>query len=148
VEQTELVSAIERERVDVLFCPANTAPLRARIPCVVLLQNAAPFCASVSLGSVGAALWLRYQLLGRAMRLSVRRAARVIFISEYFRDQFTRRCRFDVTKATVIYRARRPVLKTGRGATRLAERGIHGRFVLRVSHLYPYKNLVELAEGF
>ena len=30
----------------------------------------------------------------------------------------------------------------------MAERGIHGRFVLSVSHLYPYKNLVELAEGF
>ena len=148
VEQTELVSAIDRERVDVLFCPANTVPLRTRIPSVVLLQNAAPFCASISPASVGAAQWLRYRLLGRAMRLSVRRAARVIFISEYFRDQFTRRCRFDVTKATVIYRARRPALKTGRGATLLAERGIHGRFVLSVSHLYPYKNLVELAEGF
>jgi len=148
VEQTELVRAIERERVDVLFCPANTTPLRARIPSVVLLQNAAPFCESVSLGSVGAAQWLRYRLLGHAMRLSVRRAARVIFISEYFRDQFMRRCGLDGTKATVIYRARRPRLKTERGAALLAEHGIYGRFVLSVSHLYPYKNLVELVEGF
>jgi glycosyltransferase involved in cell wall biosynthesis len=148
VEQTELVRAIERERVDVLFCPANTAPLRARIPKVVLLQNAAPFCESVSLRSVGAAQWLRYRLLGGAMRVSVRRAARVIFISEYFRDQFTRRCRFDVTKATVIYRARRRVRDTGRGAVFLAEHGVRGRFVLSVSHLYPYKNIAELVEGF
>jgi len=148
VEQTELVKAIERERIDVLFCPANTAPLRARIPSVVLLQNAAPFCESVSLSSVGAAQWLRYRMLGHVMRLSVRRAAHVIFISEYFRDQFMRRCGFDATKATVIYRARRPVLKTGRGAALLAEHGIHGRFILSVSHLYPYKNLVELVEGF
>ncbi len=148
VEQTQLVRAIERERVDVLFCPANTAPLRARIPSVVLLQNAAPFCESVSLSSVGAAQWLRYRLLGYAMRLSVRRAARVIFISEYFRDQFVRRCSFDATKATVIYRARPPVRKTDRGARLLAKHGIVGRFVLSVSHLYPYKNLVELVEGF
>jgi len=40
------------------------------------------------------------------------------------------------------------VLKTGRGAALLAEHGIHGRFILSVSHLYPYKNLVELVEGF
>jgi glycosyltransferase involved in cell wall biosynthesis len=148
VEQTELVRAIERQRVDVLFCPANTLPLRARIPCVVMLQNAAPLCESVSLASVGAAQWLRYRLLGHAMRLSVRRAARVIFISEYFRDQFMRRCGFDVTKATVIYRARRRVAKTARGPALLAELGIHSRFVLSVSHLYPYKNLVQLVEGF
>jgi glycosyltransferase involved in cell wall biosynthesis len=148
VEQTELVRAIERKRVDVLFCPGNTMPLRTRIPSVVLLQNAAPFCESVSLSSVGAAQWLRYRLLGRAMRLSAQRATRIIFISEYFRDQFTRRCRFDVTKATVIYRARRAVRETGCGAALLAEQGIHGRFVLSVSHLYPYKNLVELVEGF
>jgi glycosyltransferase involved in cell wall biosynthesis len=148
VEQTELVGAIERERVDVLFCPANTTPLRARIPSVVLLQNAAPFCDSVSLGSVGAAQWLRYRLLGHAMRLGVRRAARLIFISEYFRDQFMRRCRFDASKATVIYRARRQGAKTGRGPALLAEQGIHNPFVLSVSHLYPYKNLVELVEGF
>jgi glycosyltransferase involved in cell wall biosynthesis len=148
VEQTELLSAIERERIDVLFCPANTAPLRARIPSVVLLQNAAPFCESVSPISVGVAQWLRYWLLGRLMRLSVRRAARVIFISEYFRDQFTRRYRLDETKASVIYRARRPMLETERGAKLLAEHGIHSRFVLSVSHLYPYKNLAELVEGF
>jgi len=148
VEQTELVRAIERERVDVLFCPANTMPLRTRIPSVVLLQNAAPFCESISLSSVGVAQWLRYRLLGHAMRLSVRRASRVIFISEYFRDQFIRRYSFDAMKATVIYRARRPGLKTERGAALLVELGIHGRYVLSVSHLYPYKNLVELVEGF
>ncbi len=148
VEQSELVSAIERERVDVLFCPANTTPLRTRIPSVVLLQNAAPFCESVSPSSVGAAQWLRYWLLGRAMRLSVRRAARVIFISEYFRDVFAKRCPFDVSKATVIYRAGRRRQETGRAETLLAEHGIDRRFVLSVSHLYPYKNLVELVEGF
>jgi glycosyltransferase involved in cell wall biosynthesis len=148
VEQTELVKAIGRERIDVLFSPANVAPLRARMPSVVLLQNAAPFCEGISLGSVGAAQWLRYRMLGHAMRLSVRRAARVIFISEYFRDRFMRRCRLDATKATVIYRARRHVPQTGRGAALLAQHGIHGRFVLCVSHLYPYKNLVELVEGF
>jgi glycosyltransferase involved in cell wall biosynthesis len=148
VEQTELVRAIEREQIDVLFCPANTTPLRARVPSVVLLQNAAPFCESVSLSSVGAAQWVRYRLLGRAMRLSVRRATRVIFISEYFRDQFVRRCGFDATKATVIYRSRRPERRTERRETLLAEHGIRGPFVLSVSHLYPYKNLAELAEGF
>jgi glycosyltransferase involved in cell wall biosynthesis len=149
VEQTELVRAMERERVDVLLCPANTMPLRARIPSVVLLQNAAPFCESVTLSSVGAAQWLRYRVLGCAMRLSVRRAARVIFISEYLRDQFTQRCRLDPTKATVIYGSRRSMPENDQSAAAvLAEHGIRGRFVLSVSHLYPYKNLVELVEGF
>lgn len=148
VEQTELVRAVELQHLDVLFSPANTTPLRARIPSVVLLQNAAPFCQSVSPGSVGIAQWLRYRLLGHAMRLSVRRAARVIFVSEYFRDQFARHCEFDRAKAVVIYRARRPVFKTRRGPALLAEKGIHGPFVLSVSHLYPYKNLVELVDGF
>jgi glycosyltransferase involved in cell wall biosynthesis len=148
VEQTVLVRSVERERIDVLFCPANTSPLRVRVPTVVSLQNAAPLCGSITVRSVGPAQWLRYRLLGHAMRLSARRARRVVFVSEHFRHRFIASSGVDRARTTVIYRSRRLVHATPHGEALLAEYKIRGRFVLAVSHLYPYKNLVELVEGF
>jgi hypothetical protein len=66
-EQVALPRAALRERLDCLFCPANVVPFSLSIPTVVLFQNAAPFCAGISLKSMGLRYWLRFAL-GRLMR--------------------------------------------------------------------------------
>jgi glycosyltransferase involved in cell wall biosynthesis len=149
VEQTELVRRAEKEKVDVLFCPGNTMPYTTWIPCVTTLLNAAPFCSNISLRTVGFRYGLRFYLLGFFMRLSARRSSRIIFISEFFRNIFIDQFSFPAKKGVVIYHAREEVFETLQGDERLEERyGIRRPYVLSVSHLYPFKNLLELIEGF
>jgi glycosyltransferase involved in cell wall biosynthesis len=148
-EHVWLPREARREELDCLFCPANVVPAGITAPSVVLFQNAAPFCESVTLGSVGFSYWLRFRLLGVLMRLSARRASSVIFISAFFRDLFASRFRFDATRSVVIHRAREGRVQRVEADKPLEERlGIRRPYALVVSHLNPYKNLVEVVEAF
>lgn len=137
-EQFTLPRLLTRLRIDVLFCPANTVPLTTSIPCVTTFQNAAPFC---EIGDAGIGLRLRWAILGLFMRMSARRSRRVIFLSRYFLDLFVDRFGFDAARGVVIYR-------TGPGPVVDAPHVPHRHEILSVAHFYPYKNLLELIDGF
>ncbi|MGB0383218.1 MAG: glycosyltransferase family 4 protein [Ardenticatenaceae bacterium] len=148
-EQIDLLRQISRYNIDVLYCPANIMPLAIDVPSVVLFQNAAPFCPSVTRQSVGLRMWLRLRVLGLFVRLSAQRASRVIFISEYFRDLFVRQFVFPIEKGVVIYRAQSRIGHQG-NQNRQIEQGyrIKRPYILTVAHLNPYKNILQLIEGF
>jgi glycosyltransferase involved in cell wall biosynthesis len=149
VEQTQLARRVEKEKVDVLFCPGNTMPFTTRIPCVTTFQNAAPFCPNISFRTAGFRYGLRFYLLGFFMRLSARRSSRIIFISKHFRNIFVERFSFPAERGVVIYRARQEGVERLQEDLHLEQRyGIRRPYVLSVSHLYPFKNLLELIKGF
>jgi glycosyltransferase involved in cell wall biosynthesis len=137
-EQVRLPTLLREHQIDVLFCPGNTMPLATTVPCVTTFQNAAPFC---GLRNVSPALRLRWLVLGTLMRGSAWRSRRVIFLSRYFLELFVNRFGFDRNRANVIYRSGflTDIPKTG--SPRRDE-------VVSISHFYPYKNIVELVEGF
>jgi glycosyltransferase involved in cell wall biosynthesis len=148
VEQQVLPALLRRDKVDVLFCPANTLPFRTKVPTVVTFQNAAPFCPHVSLQSVGLSTWIRLRLLRRFIRLSARKATRIIFISEFFQLLLHQQSHVSCKKGEVIYRARQGTPARGRTSYDVHERyRIRQPFVLCVSHLYPYKNILELIQA-
>ena len=144
-EQIVLPRQLARDDIDVLFCPANVIPFASRVPCVVTFQNAAPFCASITPRTVGIGLWLSMQLLGVLIGLSAWRATRIIFISRYFERQVHARFRHPLAKGTVIPRAA-GVLDEGAGGGIAA--GMAAPYLLMISHIWPYKNILELVEGF
>lgn len=145
-EQWRLPRALSRHRIDVLFCPGNVVPYRARVPVVPVFQNAAPFCEGVTLATAGWRHWLQFRILGLFMRLSARKAEAVIFLSEWMRDLFVERFGLDRGRGLVIRRAGNPAVAADRA---LEERlGIRRPFVISVSHLNPYKQTVELLEAF
>lgn len=149
VEQTELVKQVERHGLHVLLCPANTMPLAVDVPCVTAFTNAAPFCPSISPRSVGIKNWARFAILGLSMRVSAKRASRVVFHSQFLRDLFVSRFGLDPEKGAVIYRARDNVSLGANEDFQLEQHlGIRRPYVLCVSHLYRYKNILELIEGF
>ncbi|HKS22510.1 MAG TPA: glycosyltransferase family 1 protein, partial [Thermoanaerobaculia bacterium] len=145
-EQFSLLRRLREERIDVLFCPGNVIPYAARVPTVAVFQNAAPFCDSVTRRSVGFAKWIPIRLLGFLVRLTARKATRVIFISRFFRDLFVERYAFPAEKGVVILRA------GGGGGERAADAelppGVVAPYILSLSNVNPYKNLIELIEGF
>src|SRR5579884_2960552 len=80
------------------------------------------------------------------MRATAKSATRVVFISRYFRDLFVERFGFDPRRSEVILRA---CTVDGRASAEVHETlGIRRPFVLSVSNINPYKNLVELVEAF
>ncbi len=146
-EQAVLPSVCVKLKLDVLFCPGNIAPLYSRIPVVVMLQNAAPFCLSVTWRSEGLSRWLKFRCRGVMMSWAARRATRCIFISRWFRDVFEERGYVVPAGNPVIYLGR----EKGRGDA--GDHALVGRLrstrgILCVSHLYPYKNICALVEGY
>jgi glycosyltransferase involved in cell wall biosynthesis len=137
-EQITLPRLLKRHPVDVLFCPGNTMPLRTSVPCVSTFQNAAPFC---NVRNAPLSLRARWLVLGTLMKQSARKSDRVIFLSRFFLDLFVTRFGFDPKRAVLIYRSGFLPEERELGAARVNE-------VLSVSHFYPYKNILELVEGF
>ncbi len=79
-EQTFLVLSLRRLKIDVLFSPANVAPLFSGIPNVVMIQNIEPFGNNVSVGR-GLLSGLRLKLLKWLTVLSINKSQGVIFPS-------------------------------------------------------------------
>ncbi len=95
-EQVRLASAVRRDRPDVLFCPAYTAPLTAPVPVVVALHDVS-FLAHPEW--FPARSRLRRRLLAR---LSARRAVSVFTISEFSRQEIMSRLRVARDRVRVV----------------------------------------------
>lgn len=147
-EQVRLPRSLRDEGFDVVLCPANVVPLRSEIPSVVVLQNAAPFCESVTFRSLRGRWWLRFRILGFLASLSSRRAAAVIFLSDWFRELFVRQERLAPARAHVIPHAIPAPMEPRRQPAREESVGVREPYLLCVSHLNPYKNILELVDGF
>lgn len=148
-EQFTLLRRLREHRIDVLFSPANIVPWLSRIPSVVVFQNAAPFCESVTFRSLrGSRWWFRFQLLRLFVRASARKATRVVFLSQWFRDLFVSRYRFPPDRGEVIPHAGVSAHEARRDEALERAHGILGPYLLYVSHLNPYKNVLEVIEGF
>jgi glycosyltransferase involved in cell wall biosynthesis len=135
-EQIVLPRRLRARGIHVVFCPANVIPYATTIPTVVTFQNAAPFCESVTWRSLRHfGWWFRFRLLGLFILASAKRATRVIFISEWFRDRLS----VPHERSEVIHRGR---LAAETRATP------SGKTLLYVSHLNPYKNVLEVIDAF
>ncbi|WP_164100394.1 glycosyltransferase family 4 protein [Candidatus Laterigemmans baculatus] len=132
---------------DVLFCPGNTVPRGIRIPTTVVFQNAAPFSSHCGWRRVGLKSWLRFRILAHAVHRASRRAERIIVGSNDFADLLSTSLKLPRQRFTVIPRAVDRDLPN-RQAPSGAPLQLPSRFLLCVSHLQPYKNIVELVEGF
>ena len=146
-EQAVLPSVCVKLNLDVLFCPGNIAPLYSRIPVVVMLQNAAPFCPSITWRSEGLSRWLKFRCRRVMMSWAARRAAKCIFISRWFREVFEQRGYVVPAGNPVIYLGREKGCG-GSGDHALVKRLRSTRGILCVSHLYPYKNISALVEAY
>ncbi len=142
-EQTRL--ACETRHLDLLHCPAFAAPLRSACPTVVTIHDLS------FLRFPGAhPRWQRYYL-STVTRLSCRRAAHVIAVSEATRQ--------DVISLLGVTPARVTTVPNGitgdycPGEPAAVEefrrrRGLPDRFILFVGTLEPRKNIVRLVEAY
>ena len=137
-----------QDKVDVLFCPGGTVPIRLDMPTVVAFRNAAPFCPSVTAASVGLPAWTEFKLIGALMRRAAQRAARVIFISRAFRDLFVEKYGFDPSRGDVIHNGNDGSAAAADADAIIARYQLTEPYLLGVGHLYGYKRYDKLIQGY
>jgi glycosyltransferase involved in cell wall biosynthesis len=132
-------------RLDLLHGPVNVLPLLTPCPGVVTVHDLA-FLARPEAFHPAKRRYLRAMTA-----LSTRRAARVIAVSAFTRDELVRRLGTPAHRITVVHNGVDPAfapLPAGEVARFRAERGLPARVVLAVGTLEPRKNLVGLLQAF
>jgi glycosyltransferase involved in cell wall biosynthesis len=143
-EQLIAPPVLLRDRPDVLLCPLNVVPLLAPCPAVVTVHDLA---------------FLRFDLhksakrryLSVLTRLSVKRAAHVITVSEFTRREVLELLNVPPDKVTTIHNGRDERLQPQEPASIEAFRQQHDlppRFLLFVGTLEPRKNLPTLLRAY
>lgn len=138
-EQVVLPFLLRRKRMDVLYSTGNVTTLASTIPTVVVMTTANPFSPLETAWSP--AFKLKFRMLRIASQLSARRAARTIFISENSRRLLAERLAIPRSRTAVVPYGWMP-FGLGRPKPR------PGSYVLSVSVLWPYKNIVRLLRAF
>lgn len=150
-EQLLLPRLVAREQLDLLHYPHLTVPLASRTPFVVTihdlnyLDDAAVFAASD-----GRSRGRRAALLaGHRVELAkVRRARRLIAVSEHTRDAVVRALHVDPARVAVTYEAADTPAEVEPDDSVLRRHRLDSPFFLYVGAAYPYKNLARLIDAF
>ena len=130
-----LPRAAKHDGVDVLHCPTQRAPLRARTPLVVTIHDVAVLRHPEAFNR-----WTR-TFSAFALPRVARAARRIIVGSEYTRAEVIELLRVEEEKVRVVpYGVGEPFGAEGHASG--------GDFVLAVSTLEPRKNLERLIDGF
>ncbi len=150
VEQVWLPRLLKKYQLDVLYCPANSGPWFTKTPTVITFQNAAPFTTELTSGVIGWRRFLRFYILKTIMIFSAKNAKCLIFGSDFFRKLFCKQSRCDFQRTLVIYRSSRKKSDERQftSESTIVIPKVKTPFLLCVSHLQPYKNLIEAIEGF
>jgi glycosyltransferase involved in cell wall biosynthesis len=146
-EQTALPRALRRVRPDVLWSPGYTMPAWAPCPQVVSILDMQYRTHPDDLAPL--ARWTTHALVSMA----VRRARRILAISEFSRDEIVRETRIPDDRIRVTPLGVDPVFSASVGALRRAEvrrryLGDDAPFLFSVAHSYPHKNLALLVNAF
>ena len=131
-EQLTLPRLLRQRRAGVLFAPGYSAPILTRIPTVVTIHDVS-FAAHPE--------WFRAREGARRRtltRLSARRAARVVTVSNFSKREIVRHLGIDQSKVEVIYS----------GATSIARSAAREPLVLYVGSIFNRRHVPELIDGF
>ncbi len=145
-EQTGLVGLARKERIDVIHSPHYTMAYLARRPCVVVFHDGT-FVTAPELHER-----VKVEFFRRAMRLSGRRAARIVAVSETTRQALTAELaiperRIDVVPHGVdVDEFSKPT--AGNVSETLGKYSISKRYIVFVGTIEPRKNLPRLIEAY
>jgi glycosyltransferase involved in cell wall biosynthesis len=140
-EQIQIPRAARRDRLDVFFAPAYTAPLRFTIPTVVTIHDLS-FDAHPE--------WFRLREGARrrlVTRQSAKRAAAVIAVSEFSRREVIDRLGVPENRVTVVRSGIDPPSLPANTAPGAPERAKAGR-LLYVGSIFNRRHVPELIRAF
>lgn len=151
-QQLVLPLLLWADRIDVLLCPSHVVPFFSPAPRVLWIQSIGPVWDPMLRLPFTYKEKLRWRCVKYLMIRSARWAEAVVFETEYMRQLFVTRFGIAENKSTVLYVGAteqfRPVSDARETERVLGKYSIDRPFVLSVSHLYRYKNVVRLILAF
>ena len=150
--QTALPRLLEQGQFDVLFAVAESSYLRLPCPLVVLARNPSIYADLSSFGSQRLRFLLHRLVRQPLVMPALRRAARVVCVSETFREEICRKTGIPVPKTQVVYHGLSPLFRADgipeRKNQAMDRLGLTYPFVLSVSTISPHKNYETLIRAF
>jgi glycosyltransferase involved in cell wall biosynthesis len=149
-EQIALPRAIKKNKVDIIHCTANTAPLNCPVPLVLTLHDIIFLQETSFKGSP-------YQNFGNLYRRFVvphvvKEAAKIITVSEYEKNVIADFCRVDSEKITVIHNAVDEKFHTGYNDEVLngfrRKYDLPEQFILHLGNTAPKKNTERVIKAY
>lgn len=149
-EQLSLPAAVRKFRPDVLHCTANTAPYSCNVPMIVTVHDVIYLEEINFQGSA-------YQNFGNLYRKiivphAVRKARKIITVSEYEKTVIADVCKIDPTKIEVIYNAVSERFNGNMEASQLEEfrkrYQLPQQFVLFLGNTAPRKNTAAVIKAY
>ena len=133
-EQTRLAAALSEDQPDVFFAPAYSAPLRIRVPVVLTIHD-------ISFETHPEWFSWRQGLRRRwTTRHAARRAARIIAVSGFTRDEVVAHLRLSPARVSVVWSGiHRPVQAAGT---------VREPFVLFVGTIFNRRHIPALIQAF
>jgi len=139
------------EKIDVLFCPGNTAPLFSSSRKVVWIHTIGPFDKDFC-QHFGVAGRIKLFCNKKLMIASASRADAIIFESYFTKDLFVTRYGVRTDRTHVIHIGKDAFYYADLPRLKYRDQQIINKckepFILCVSHLYPYKNIIRLLEAY
>ena len=149
-EQFYLWYILKKNKVTILYAPANIGLIFSSIPTVLMIQTVAPFDYEM-IKKQNVYYRLKFNLLRILTSLSIKKARNVIFISDKARKELSHYYKLQKDNTSLIYHGRSEIFKPDLDSRRLMEiKQKYGldEFILYVSNIYKYKNFFELILAF
>ncbi|MBU1317886.1 MAG: glycosyltransferase family 4 protein [candidate division Zixibacteria bacterium] len=147
-EQTTLRRHIKRENIDVLFEPGNLGLFSRKIPRVMLIHNLAPFSRTF-ISTEPPLSKLRLHLLRLATKISARRAKGIIHLTKFAQSYVNGALGSNRIPQRVIYMGNDTQEGIALSRREIYEKyEIKGKLIFSSSHIYRYKNIMELVQAF
>lgn len=149
-EQLCLWYELKKYKADILYSPANIGLICSSFPTVIMIQTVAPFDREM-IKRQNMYYRLKFNLLRVLTRFSVRKARKVIFISDMARKNLSCHYKLQEYKTSLIYHGKSEIFRPDLDNNRLQEikhKYKLEEFILYVSNIYKYKNFLELILAF
>jgi len=149
-EQFYLWYILKKNRVAILYAPANIGLIFSSIPTVLMIQTVAPFYPEM-IRNQNVYYRLKFNLLRLLTTFSIRKAKKIIFISERARKEVSLQYDLKEEDTLLIYHGRSLHFRPSLDEDRLQEikrKYNLDQFILYVSNIYRYKNFLELVQAF
>ena len=140
---------LQKDKIDVLFCPGNIAPILTTVKSVVWIGTIGPFFSEFyKVFNFAAQLELyfnKYFMIGSAYFSDA-----VVFESEFTKKVFVTNYKIKASKSYVIHIGNDTFFHGVPNPPKefIDNYSKYSPYALCVSHLYPYKNIIRMIEAF
>ncbi len=149
-EQFFLCYILKKIKANILYCPANIGLIFCPFPTIIMIQTVAPFDSNM-IKKQNLYYWMKFNFLRILTSLSIRKAKKIIFISDKAKKKLSHYYKLPAHRTSLIYHGKNLLFKPDLNSDILNEikqKYNLNKFILYVSNIYKYKNFLELIHAF